>query len=785
MIPDRPENAATDWQTADAWFTPLRFAAILAALIVACFPNVIFGLETFYFRDFGAFGYPLAAFHREAFWRGEIPLWNPLNDCGLPFLAQWNTLTLYPPALFYLIFPLSWSLGVFCLLHLFLAGMGMYFLAYRWTGNRLAASIGGVIFAFNGLTWYSLMWPNNISALGWMPWVVLAMERAWREGGTRRIALAALAGALQMLAGAPEVIILTWGTVGALWLAQMIQGETPRVRMLGRAVIAGILVAGLAAAQLLPFLDLLGHSQRDTSFGGSSWAMPLTGWANYLVPLFHMQPSLRGPPSQVGQYWTGSYFLGAGTVALALLTIWRVRNPRTWVLMALAAFSLIMALGGNTAVYPWVKRVLPQIGFMRFPIKFVVLATFVIPLLAASAVAWLQGLPQEKWRVERRKIVWLAVTLFGLIGVIAWCAVKYSTPPADAPVDRYDVPGTLMCALVRAAFLAAILGCLLAFRQTTTTKLQLLLRLCLILLFWFDVFTHSTTLSPTVARWVFQPDAIRQYLKWEGQQARAGESRAMETPASMKKMLFGTVEEAAADFNGRRLALFTDFNLLDHASKVGGFYSLYLREANALTAWLYGATNDLSPLKDYIGVSHTSNPTNALEWVYRDTFMPLITAGQAPVFANDDTTLDHLLGDNFEPRRTIYLPPEARSSISVTGRTEVKITSRPYTAQKFGAEVEASSPAIISVAQPFYHPWRAYVDERPVRLWRANYAFQAFEVPAGRHQVKLVYEDRVFQCGAVISLATLVLCVIGCFCGRSTAVKPTLVEARELEAFAK
>jgi hypothetical protein len=54
-----------------------------------------------------------------------------LNDCGLPFLAQWNTMTLYPLSLFYLLLPLSWSLGVFCLGHLFLGGMGMYFLSHR------------------------------------------------------------------------------------------------------------------------------------------------------------------------------------------------------------------------------------------------------------------------------------------------------------------------------------------------------------------------------------------------------------------------------------------------------------------------------------------------------------------------------------------------------------------------------------------------------------------------------------------------------------------------------
>src|SRR5215469_10302880 len=123
---------------ADDWFTPRKFAALLAILIVACFPQVVGGLETFFFRDYAAFGYPLAFYHREAFWHGEIPLWNPYNDCGLPFLAQWNTLTLYPLSLIYLLLPLPWSLGLFCLGHLFLAGMGMYFLACRWAGNRFA-----------------------------------------------------------------------------------------------------------------------------------------------------------------------------------------------------------------------------------------------------------------------------------------------------------------------------------------------------------------------------------------------------------------------------------------------------------------------------------------------------------------------------------------------------------------------------------------------------------------------------------------------------------------------
>ena len=126
--PGRVEAAA---EPAEAWLGPGRFALLLAALVFVCFPGVVLGSATFFYRDFAIFGYPLAFYHREAFYSGRVPLWNPLNNCGLPFLAQWNTLTLYPLSLIYLLFPLSWSLGVFSLLHQFLGGLGLYFLAVR------------------------------------------------------------------------------------------------------------------------------------------------------------------------------------------------------------------------------------------------------------------------------------------------------------------------------------------------------------------------------------------------------------------------------------------------------------------------------------------------------------------------------------------------------------------------------------------------------------------------------------------------------------------------------
>ena len=226
---------------ADEWLTPGRFAVLLALLTVAAFPGVLLGGTAFIIRDFGMFSYPVAHFHRQCFWRGELPLWNPFNHCGLPFLAQWNTLTLYPLSLIYLLLPLTWSLSFFCLAHLFWGGFGMYFLAHRWTHHRLAAGLAGVIFSFNGLTLNFLMWPSHIATFSWLPWVLWLGQRAWREGG-KALVWGTAAGAMQMLAGGPETIVVTWLLLLVLACGDWFREGCLRRRLVSRCLAMGILI---------------------------------------------------------------------------------------------------------------------------------------------------------------------------------------------------------------------------------------------------------------------------------------------------------------------------------------------------------------------------------------------------------------------------------------------------------------------------------------------------------------------------------------------------------------
>ena len=119
----------------DRPFGAPRVALLLGLFLCITFPGIVFGSHTFVYRDDGLFGYPLAYYFRHCFWHGQLPLWNPYNNCGIPFLAQWNTIVLYPFSLLYLLGPMPWSMNYFLLGHFFLAGIGMYFLARRWFGN--------------------------------------------------------------------------------------------------------------------------------------------------------------------------------------------------------------------------------------------------------------------------------------------------------------------------------------------------------------------------------------------------------------------------------------------------------------------------------------------------------------------------------------------------------------------------------------------------------------------------------------------------------------------------
>ena len=749
-------------QPAFEWFTPRRFALGLAVLVMAMFPQVVLGWETFVARDYGFFVYPLAHFQRECFWHGELPFWDPYNNCGVPFLAQWNTMPLYPPALLYLTLPLGWSLSFFSLLHLWFAGLGMYWLARRWTVNPLAAAFAGTVFSCNGFTLNLLMWPSHMATFSWLPWVVLATESAWREGG-KKIPLAAFAGAMQMLAGGPETIALTWLIAGLLWLQGWFLGETPRGRILWRLPLVAVLVFALSAAQLLPFLDLVAHAQRETGYTDLRWSMPGSGLANFLVPMAFGTTATEGIFFQVSQFWTSSYYLGVGTAWLAVMTLlaWPALSDRRIKLLALLAIlAVLCAWGDHTPFYPWLRKLVPQLSFITYPIKFIMVAVFALPLLAATALAKLQETPPG---TVNRRLFAVGAVLLGLMGgIVVWTQ--------NAPPSAGQAHLALASGISRAAFLAATGG--LLFLLTRFRKTQWV-PVLLMVLAWLDVYTHEPRQNPTAPPDIYQTDLARRRQAMNPQPELGG-SRAMLSPAAVQALTWFAVSDPQNNFLAKRVGGCANANLLDNLPKVDGFFSLAPHDFDNLLSHIYGIPNgNWTALEDFMGVSQFSSTNDFLTWQPRRTFLPLVTAGQQPVFLDDDRTLLALAQNKFTPTNQVFLPPEARSLVTVDHPTQATVQAAKFTQETVDFTVQAAEPSLAVVAQSYYHNWRAEVDGHPALLLRANAAFQAVPVPAGTHQVHLSYRDRGFEIGAAISLCMWVNCFVSYLALRRRELPPS------------
>ena len=725
------------------WRSPGRYLGLVAAFLALTFPKLLLGWHTLFYRDFGVLGYPFIHLHRAMFWNGELPLWNPLSNSGAPFMAQWGTLTLYPFSLIYLLLPLPWSVNLVCFGHLAWGALGMYHLGRHWTANRLAGAAAGIFFVFNGITLSCLLWPNYAVALGWMPWVILLTERAVRQGG-RPLLWAALAATCQLLAGVPELVLMTWLVIACFAVRDLCVKQVewkPLACRLGWVV---GLAAGLAAAQLLPFFDLLASSHRDATFATSKWALPTWGWANLLVPLFHNFQTPQGTFFQFGQTFLASCYLGLPVTVLALWALWRVRQPTVWILGGLFLFSLIMSLGDAGGLYAWIRKVFPMFGVGRYPVKFMILAVFTVPVLAAYGLASLQrsrleGLPKSLVAV-------LAATGVAILGIL-WVAKTY-----PFTYDQWDV--TFRNTMIRLLVLGGGFALIWMALRNATPKRNGLCWAVLFVLVVADARLHSPNQIPTLPSDAMSAGFWQEYRT--NPPPAIGEGRVLITPVMEARLLRSTIEDHQQDFVGKRMALWSNLNLLDGIPKVNGSSTLQIREQKEVQDIIYKSdpTNALpESLLNFLSVNWVSSSNSLIEWDPRAGALPWVTGGQQPVFMDREQALAHLASPDFKPADEVLLSTPTQEFVSDVQAAPCRIGRVTATANRVQFDVEAGAKAMVVVAQTHHLNWEATVDGRRVALFKANHAFQALVVPAGKHQVELRYVDAWFHSGLGITLA--------------------------------
>lgn len=333
------------------------------------------------------------------------------------------------------------------LLAFFTTALGGYLFAFYLTGRRSAALVAAVAYAFSP---YRLGHLSQVQllAFGWLPLSLLILDRVLSGRGPlrRNVILFTLFFLLQALASFYSAVFAAVAcalyAVGMVLAVALWRGSRVRVSrcVLGRVgvlMLAGAVVALLMLPVVWPYLEVQHKLDAGwTLADNETFSASLQAYA-YAPPETH----LWGPLTRGLAYIYGpccppdTLFPGLTLLALSVIALWGGRGRRRWLLAGLLAAGFLLSLGptlqlragqptGFHLPYGWFFAHVPGFNALRAPVRWAVLLTLGLSLLAAWGVARLQ-------RGSARAAVVAPVLVLVLV-LVEFVAIPLRLVPAPA-----------------------------------------------------------------------------------------------------------------------------------------------------------------------------------------------------------------------------------------------------------------------------------------------------------------------------------------------------------------
>jgi O-antigen/teichoic acid export membrane protein len=713
----------------------------------------------------------------------QLPLWNPYILGGTPFLAPGQASVLYPFVALWLILPLAYAYGWFAALHLFFAGAGAYAFLRVAGGSRAAGLVAGLTYMFSARLVTSVLWPQMMGAVVYLPLLLLLLELIVRHSKTRWPVLPTLAGAVvlavSILAGHIEASVYVMAAMGLYALARIVASvplpprwETPgegtlRSGLLRACVACAALVAlgcGLAAAQLLPFYEVGSLNFRSGSVtyqDVAGFALRLPQLFTFLMPDFYGNPVLHWAP-----YWgTKDYveqaaYVGVLPLLLAAATLvallarrrdWRSPIAALWLIVVV---SLLLAFG--TPLYRVIFFLLPGFNQIHSPFRWLIPYTGAMALLAGF------GFDAVREHLARARLLFGAAALAVLAGVPVW--LRFVLPHVHPDVRPLEVRNyALFAGLVAAS--AAICW----FGRRAFGPLAVALAAADLAYFGIDFNTAADpallNTTPALVRFLQQDHdlfRVTAYGKDKLFQANGGVQYGIQDARGYDSVIISRY----AQLNG----------LLEPQDQLQYNQVKALDRPEALK----------SPLLDLLNVKYVLSSDDITDAQFEQVY----AGPDGRVFRNRDVLPRAFVPPNVQvepdPAAQLRLLSSGLdlSTTAVVDRAPPGLTSgqagaasiTSYTGRK--VDLTASGPGLLVLTDNNFPGWKATVDGEPASLVTADYTFRGVPLPPGQHRVELVFAPTSLVVGGLasgLSLALVAVILAACawrtFAARAPAVQ--------------
>lgn len=785
------------------WVWPLA-AALLSLVPVA---GVFTTSRIFFVRDLTLHFWSHHLWLRNTWADGQWPWWDPYFAGGHSGIADsLNHVFLLPMTAIRLLASDVVGFNIWVAASQPLAAVGAYLLLRRDV-SRPAALLGAGLFTLSGAMVSTPNFPNLGYTAALMPWVIWAARRAVERPGPGPIAVLALVFGTQAVCGEP--VILGTTAVAAVVMA-LLFGEGTRyagVLRVGTALALGGLLAGV---QLLPLAEAGRESSRGLRADTGGRLHPVDLISTILSqPFGHFYHSLEPDwwldalNGQLGPFLYSLYFGVAGVLWAVASVAHPARRVRVFWTMT-AAITLVIAFGDNTAIYPLLRENIPLLRSFRFPIKYFLVTTLAISVLAALGWEVIAG--RVAATARRRNVASIAAMSLGAIAVlialpallapeltyehVLRLAIRVGT---YRPVDATQTllarlpPLLLACAAIAAGWTLLVL---VSRRSPSASRLALA---GLYLLTLGDPAVVNIDLNPTT------PAAHMREPEWIGVMRSHGEGRLYFGGRWGRPVRPGRMGEPLID-GSERLVLPAEYDAMEaralafHESlistsgwKVGESISydmplLVPRNYILMLRTFVRSTRDerfrflersgvrycVLPERPFDGATPLTElkyfKSMRLYECFPDARRAYI-ADEARVMPNLQEQIDLLFAPEYDPG-TVLVDREPPALAGAGGppapSASARIVEETNTRVVVEAHVARSEGGYLVLLDSYNASWRVTVDARRSELLRANALYRAVHLAPGSHTVEFAYVPRALYAGIGVS-GGATLAVLGLF----------------------
>lgn len=582
---------------------------------------------------------------------------------------------------------------------------------------------------------------------------------------------------------------------------------------LGMAVGLGVAVA---AVQLLPTAEYLLQSQRASALD-FEFALNYSTWPWHFLNL--LAPDLFGNPAHgdywgYANYWEDAMYIGLLPFLLALSVALRqagrilgsffqkknlVHAPRTTgivagtyisdsgrdlggrdqllsrlslFLLSLIAITVVLALGKNTPVFPWLYANVPTFDVFQAPARYLIWLEFALVLLA--------GMGLDQWhRPTGRALYWTRLATAGAIAVtvgagLAWYLMGDIRPTfiqATALAGVWGVTAGGLSLLAPPAITGRDPG-----KKNLHQSVDQLYALRTKTHLWGYVVVVFVAVDLIVAGWGLNPgekldlfggqDVSTANLPKLAEGGRLYLPEADEQVLKFERFFQFETFEPEQDWRNLKAVLLPNMNLLYGIASVNNFDPMV---PGRFASWMETLEAAENPSKEWMmnlmGVrvvervsmgasADVSFESRSEEGRTRARWTP------CAVFVQDGkAALNQTLLSSSENRVVIEgKTPENQKECPALPGGAVQVISE--TPNQLVIQASAPTNGWLVVSDVWYPGWSARVDQRATSIWRANYLFRAVELPQGDHQVVLSYRPVSFWVGLIISVSAIMGMVV-------------------------